>query len=200
MGGRNPVWAVSDRHRPCACVLWGAEWGAPKNKKEGVQGIPNPSVPPQDRELRPEEIEGKGFGKEIEFPEGWVWGVLTGEEASGGGALSPPGPHPKLGASQKELGARRRLQETHARRLGTRLSREGLTKPPAVSCLVSFAGWVVGHICICSFSKHFLGAHCVPGPVLSTGKHGQMDRSGRCPLERDINKSTTSTSGAKCFQ
>lgn len=63
----------SVRDRPCACVLWGAEWGAPKNKKERVQGISNPSVPPQDRELRPEEIEGKGF------LQGWDLGVHTGE-------------------------------------------------------------------------------------------------------------------------
>lgn len=69
----------SVRDKPCACVLWRAKWGAPKNKKEGVQGMSNPSVPPQDRELRPEEIEGKGFRKELEFLEGWGLGVHTGE-------------------------------------------------------------------------------------------------------------------------
>lgn len=44
----------------------------------GVQGILNLSVSPQDRELRPEEIEGKGLGKELEFPEcGAVGGGLS---------------------------------------------------------------------------------------------------------------------------
>ena len=55
--------------------------GGPKRTRGGagtwgvVQGIRNPSVFPQDRELRPEEIEGKGLGKELEFP---GWGALGG--------------------------------------------------------------------------------------------------------------------------
>ena len=76
----------SVRHEPCMCVLWGAKWGAPKNKKQGVQGIPNHSVTPQDRELRPEEIEGKGFGEELAFLVWWVWGCTHGK----GGWLGDP--------------------------------------------------------------------------------------------------------------
>lgn len=53
-----------------------------------AQGIVNPSVSPQDRELRPEEIEGKGLGKVPEFLERGAWG----------GGLS---------RLQEELGARR---------------------------------------------------------------------------------------------
>ena len=81
--------------------------------------------------------------------------------------------------------------------MGTRLSWEGLREPPAVSSLVPLARWVAVP---CSFSGHFLGAHCVPGPVLSAGKRGKPDRYGLCPLETDISKSTTSTNGAKCSQ
>ena len=71
---------------------------------------------------------------------------------------------------------------------GTRLSRAGLREPPAVSFLVLFARQDM--VPFYSSSKHFLGAHCGPGPVLSTGKRGQPDRSGLRPLERDVNRST----------
>lgn len=98
MDGCEEPGLSSVRDKPCACVLWGPEWGAPKNKKGGVQGISNPSVPPQDRELRPEEIEGKGFPERTRVSGGVGLGVHTGE-----GLSSLP----------EELEARKRLQGTH---------------------------------------------------------------------------------------
>lgn len=41
------------------------------------------SVPPQDRELQPEEIEGKEFGEEPQVCGGWVWGGMGWEMGRG---------------------------------------------------------------------------------------------------------------------
>lgn len=76
MGGARAEQCRTDTGLVHACC--GGLSGEPqrtRRKRAGawvVQGILNPSVPPQDRELRPEEIEGKGFGKELGFLGGWA--------------------------------------------------------------------------------------------------------------------------------
>lgn len=101
------------------------------------------SVPPQDRELRPEEIEGKEFGEEPQ-----VWGGMGWE--MGRGPQQCPG------------GTRRKKNAT-----GTRARTEDETERgelTAVRSLASSARQVMG------FREHFLCVHCVLVPVLSTGK------------------------------
>lgn len=46
------------------------------------------SVPPQDRELWPEEIEGKEFGEEPQVWEGWVRGGMGWGNGAGASAVS----------------------------------------------------------------------------------------------------------------
>lgn len=128
------------------------------SKTEDVVQIPGwsrdflTSLCPQDRELRPEEIEGKGFWKRLVSPKGWAEG---GAHRVGALGVASAGP-------QEELGSRRRLQEMEE--METTLDREGLTRPPAVNPQIS-ARQVEGPFYIWSFSKHLPGAHHVPSPV-----------------------------------
>lgn len=89
-------------------------------------------------------------------------------------------------------GARRRLQGTCERRLGTRGSRDRLAKPrlplsgPVARC-------AAGPSCVCSLGEHSLGAVvCLPGAG-HTGQRGPVSSADR-------HQGVTSTRGAKCFQ
>ena len=166
----------------CLHVVW-AECGAPENKNEEVlvpgglsREFSTPLSPLRTGSCGLRRLKVKGWGQNETFR---VGGTGWGSEQSPGGTGS------KQAAGDL------------SRKTGTRRSKVGLRESPAVSFLVLFS--LRDMVPFNSSSKHFLGAHCGPGPILSTGKRGQLDRSSLCP-ERDVNRSIASTNGAMCSQ
>lgn len=161
-----------------------AGWGAPENKNEEVlvpgglsREFLTPLSPLRTGSCGLRRLKVKGWGQNETFR---VGGTGWGSEQSPGGTGSKQAAGDLSGKT------------------GTRRSRAGLRESPAVSFLVLFS--LRDTVPFNSSSEHFLGAHCGPGTVLSTGKRGQPDRSGLCPLERDVNRSIASTNGATCNQ
>ena len=129
---------------------------------------------PQDRELRPEEIEGKGFWKRLVSPKGWAEG---GAHRVGALGVASAG-------RQEELGSRRRLQEMEE--METTLDREGLTGPPAVSPQISLPGrlrapFISGHSANTSRVLAMCLALCGENwGMQQTGQMGPMSSGNRC--------------------
>lgn len=157
-----------------------AEWGTPENKNEEVlvpgglsREFLTPLSPLRTGSCGLRRLKVKGWGQNETFR---VGGTGWGSEQSPGGTGS------KQAAGDP------------SRKTGTRQSRAGLRTPSR-----QFPGSIFP-VPFNSSSEHFLGARCGPGRILSTGKRGQPDRSGLCPLERDVNRSIASTNGAMCSQ